>query len=93
MDNPQNTDISNQPLCNLPKPVYPFPQYPTCFQGCGCGDRAFLCDDCYFYYEEHDMGATMPCCSHLNTILESKKPQCSYYFSRKRVRQIVENEL
>lgn len=75
----------------LPKPTYPFPHYPIDFQCCGCSSKKFMCDDCYFYSEEHDMGATVPYCSHLHKVLDSKAPECIYHFSNKRVRSMVKN--
>lgn len=34
---------------------------------CGCGIRDMKPErkrDCFFYHEEHDMGATIPCCGY-----------------------------
>ena len=32
--------------------------------GCGCGYHSDYKDDCYFYKEEHDMGARIPWCGY-----------------------------
>lgn len=52
-----------------PEPTYPFPTYQENFQRCCCSSQTFACNDCYFYSEEHDMGATIPYCNYLHKIL------------------------
>lgn len=49
----------------IPKPSDYVPM-PECFLGCGCSIQPKERTDCYFYHEEHDMGARIPFCSYHN---------------------------
>lgn len=58
------SDYGECPI-SIPKPTpYNF-QYPA-FCGCGIQMPKKYKEDCYFYCEEHQMGATIPYCSYHN---------------------------
>lgn len=81
----------NKQFLPKPKPAYFFPVYQENFH-CFCdNNETFSCSDCYFYSEDHDMGATIPYCSHLHKVLDSKVPGCRYHFCNKHVRSMVED--
>lgn len=55
----QNKDVI-PPLEN-----YSYNSIPPFFS-CGCSTEVKERTDCYFYHEEHDMGARIPFCSYHN---------------------------
>lgn len=63
--------------------------------GCDCGERSPYNEDCYFYEEEHDMGARIPCCSFgdgFNPI--SQCPYgCKHYLKNSDVYKLVMEQL
>lgn len=45
--------------------------------------------DCYFYHEEKDMGATIPCCTYFGGFGNCPCENCKKYFEKRKVYEIV----
>lgn len=66
--------------------------YTLSFFGmCGCsGPQKIVKEDCYFYHEEPQMGATIPTCSYHNKGLgDCPCEECKKYISRSDVYKMV----
>lgn len=66
-----------------------FSEYPAFGWGCGCSMQRTEKRDCFFYHEEKDMGATVPCCSYFNTYSECPCDGCKKYIEMSKVFSIV----
>lgn len=68
------------------------PQYKSFanFSFCGCSEN-FRKEktDCYFYEEEKDMGATVPCCSYYGGYGNCPCENCEKHFSKKDAYKII----
>lgn len=75
---------------NIPMPVYPTQYMPfavSFLDMCGCGvPQKTAKKDCYFYHEEHQMGATIQTCSyHNNGLGDCPCEGCKKYIARSKV--------
>lgn len=83
---------------DIPVPVYPTQYMPftlSFFGMCGCGvPRKATKEDCYFYHEEHQMGATIPTCSyHNNGLGDCPCEGCKKYIARSEVCKMVKESV
>jgi hypothetical protein len=61
---------------------------------CGCDKQPDYKQDCYFYSEDHDMGATIRCCTYSKIVYgECPCKGCNYYLSKSDADKIVRKEL
>ena len=66
---------------------YPYVSYyGRC--NCGCYIENNRKEDCYFYVEDHDMGATIPWCCKKHCVIESCEG-CSFYISKSDADKII----
>lgn len=82
-------------LKDIPRPNYiAGPIYPYQQCGCGCGCFAETDDpikrDCYYYYEAHDMGAHIDCCSLVRGFGVCPCKNCKDYVSNEEISKVVE---
>lgn len=63
--------------------------------GCGCDYYSDYKTDCYFYNEEHDMGARIPWCGYESDIKPLNKcpDDCKNYIEKREVYTIVKNHV
>lgn len=74
---------------SFPPPDDPSWNYPSC---CGCSAKREQShkSDCYFYGEEHHMGATIPTCSYHNGGLDvCPCENCNKYISKSDVHKLI----
>lgn len=68
---------------HLPPPVYPFMNLFAFSCACGAMQKREHKKDCFFFREEHHMGATIPTCSYNNGGLDvCPCESCNKYISR-----------
>lgn len=61
---------------------------------CGCGAERKEKTDCYFYYEDHDMGATIPCCLYFSeSYHELPCEGCEKYFTKAEAFRIIKEHV
>lgn len=60
----------------------------NCISGCGCQPSPYK-EECYFYSEEHDMGASIPCCSFRGGLGNCPCENCKSYLSEQAAYRIV----
>jgi len=46
-------------------------------------------NDCYYYYDDHDMGATIPCCRLIDEYVALSCKDCPHYITQKEVDKII----
>lgn len=74
---------------NIPPPVYPFSTFPS-FCGCSMVQQKEHKKDCYFFHEDHDMGATIPFCSyHKGALGDCPCKDCENYLSNSDAHKII----
>lgn len=84
-------DPSKNGACpiNISKPSYPFLPYPF-FCGCAMPTEPEHKTDCYFFHEEHQMGATIPTCSYYHGGLGNCPcKDCKKYISKSEAYKMV----
>lgn len=63
---------------------------------CGCGmpisDNRFR-EDCYFYYEEPDMGAHIPTCNYYKKLGYCPCNKCDKFFDKSEVHSIIKEKV
>lgn len=64
-------------------------QYPVFVYGCGCGIDRKEKTDCYFYREDHDMGATVPYCLYHGGYGNCSCNGCNKYFPSRKAFGII----
>lgn len=64
--------------------------------GCDCGkNRNEFMAECYFYVEDHDMGARIDWCSQKHQVVGEMEcnAECEFYISQMEVRKMVDDRL
>lgn len=73
------------------------PAYPIFMSFCECTPREpEYARDCYYFSEEADMGAHIPCCDALEKFGYEPKgcnSKCKHYISNKEVRRIIDEKI
>lgn len=79
---------------NIPPPVYPTIDFFSFSCACGAMQKENYKKDCFFFREEHHMGATIPTCSYHNGGLDfCPCENCNKYINKADVYKLAVNKV
>lgn len=77
---------------SLPKPIQITAEHIS-FIGCSCFSELTKKENCYFYQEVRDMGATIPTCNYYAKLGHCPCEDCKKYISKSTVFEMVKNKV